>query len=174
MESKATLSPEIAAAGSFVAIPDAFPKAHSSVRNAMKFEFTTVFSEKHRVQTLFSTDRVLVDLGAVDAANLDFSRMATDCDLIKEIVERHPEEIIKCITALQQGTSDGIQKADKIVRDIGLTEESFVKRGGGFVFLIIALVVAVAASGCATGNSNKPFKAPTTPQPKPSGSSNPK
>ncbi len=107
----AKLRPEISALGSFVAVPDAFPGADPGVQNAVKFEFTTVFSNKNRVQTLFSTDRVLIDLAAVDPSKLDFKKMVVDCDLIKKIVEKHPNELRECLIALQTGSSSEIQKA---------------------------------------------------------------
>lgn len=166
IEATPRLRPEIAALGSFVAIPDAFPDADPSVRNAVKVECTTIFSEEHRLQTVFSTDRVLIDLGAVDANGLDFKKLAVDCDLLKEIAVTHGDQLQACVRALQMGTPAGIQRAEEITKQIGLTEERFAKEGGGLFFLVVVAVAAVGASGCATLNSNKPFKQPTTPQPK--------
>jgi hypothetical protein len=51
----------IPSAGSFVAIPGAFPQLGPGVRNALKLEFKTEFSEEHRVQTIFSTVAPAVD-----------------------------------------------------------------------------------------------------------------
>lgn len=161
------LRSEISASGSFVAVPDAFPAADPGVRNAVKFEFTTVFSDEHRVQTLISADRVLIDLGAAAPSKLNFEKLAVDCDLIKEIAGKYPDELRECLIALQTGGSSGIQKADDIAKKIGLTEDNFAKSGGGFFFLVIVAAVALGAGGCATVNSNKPFKAPTTPKPTP-------
>ncbi|UCE99889.1 MAG: hypothetical protein JSV82_02155 [Planctomycetota bacterium] len=158
---------EIPALGSFVAVPDAFPGADPGVQNAVKFEFTTVFSDENRVQTLFSSDRVLIDLAAVAPSKLDFKKLAIDCDLIKGIAEKHPDELRECLIALQTGGSSGIQKAEKITKNIGLTEENFAKAGGGFFFVAVAVAIALGAGGCATCNSNKPFKQSTTPKPKP-------
>ena len=169
----AKLPTEVSALGSFVAVPDAFPGADSGVRNAVKFEFTTVFSEENRVQTLFSTDRVLIDLAAVAPSKLDFEKLAIDCDLIKDIVEKHPDELRECLIALQTGGSSGIQRAEEIAKKIGLTEDHFVQAGGGFFFVVIAVAVAVGAGGCATLNSNKPFKQSTTPKPKPKSDAGP-
>ena len=161
------LRPEISALGSFVAIPDAFPEADSGVQNAVKLEFKTVFSDKNRIQTLFSTDRVLIDLAAVDPSKLDCKKIAIDCNLLKGIAEKHPDELRESLIALQTGGSSGIQKAEKIMKNIGFTEETFTKAGGGFFFLVIVAAVALGAGGCATLNSNKPFKESTTPKPKP-------
>ncbi len=156
----------ISALGSFVAVPDAFPAADPGVRNAVKFEFTTVFSDEHRLQTLFSADRVLIDLAAVAPSKLNFEKLAVDCDLIKKIAGKYPDELRECLIALQTGGSSGIQKADDIAKKIGFTEDNFAKNGGGFFFLAV-VAIAVLAGGCATLNSNKPFKQPTTPKPTP-------
>lgn len=161
------LRPEIEASGSFVAVPVAFPTADAGVQNAVKFECTTVFSEDYGLQTLFSTDRVLIDLGAVAPEGLDFKKLAVDCDLIKQIALEHGNDLRECLIALQTGESSEIQRADKIAKKIGLTEEYFTKAGGGFFFVIIAVGIALGAGGCATLNSNKGFKQPTTPQPQP-------
>ena len=161
----AHLRSELSAAGSFVAIPDAFTTADKSVRNAVKFECRTVFSEEHRLQTLFATDRVLIDFASVDPSTLDFRKLAADCDLLKEIALKHADDVKECLTSLQKGGVEDVQHAEKIAGKIGLNEEHFVKGGGGLFFLVIVAAVALGAGGCGTLNSNKPFKQPTTPKP---------
>jgi hypothetical protein len=142
------LRPEISAQGSFVAIPTAFPVVDPGVRNAVKLEFATVFSEENVVETLFSTDRVLVDLGAVDPTSLDFTRLAKDCDLLKEIAVKYPNELKECLIALQTGGSAGVEKAEEITKRIGLTEEKFMEKGGGFIFIVVLVGIAVGAGAC--------------------------
>lgn len=159
-------NPEIPALGSFVAIPDAFQDAEIGLRNAVKFECTTVFSEEHRLQTEFSTDRILIDLGAIDASTLSFNKLARDCDLIKEIAQKNSVDLKDLLTSLQSGAAEEIARAAKVARKIGLTEEQFAQRGGGFLIVVVLVGIAVGAGGCATLNSNKPFKQPTTPRPR--------
>jgi hypothetical protein len=157
--------PHIASAGSFVAIPDAFPSVPDGVRNAIKLEFKTVFSEEHRVQTVFSTDKLLIDIGAVDPSALDPKKIARDCDLIKGIALKHSKELGEMIVAMQSGGMKGINKAEKIAKKIGLTEEHASKSEGGFICVIIAIGLGLLLGGCGTTGSNKPLKASTTPKP---------
>ena len=54
---RAYASPEkshlnIETAGSFVAVPDAFPNADDSIRNAIKLEFRTVYSAENIVESV--------------------------------------------------------------------------------------------------------------------------
>ena len=158
---------ELSGSGSFVAIPDAFPDAPDALRRAMKLEFRTGFSQEHRVQTLCSTDVALIDLRAVDADAVDPRKLRRDCERLAKIIEDYPEAAGQLIYALQEGNIEGVEKAQKLAEDIGLTETAFVKDGGGLFFLLVVAGAALLAGGCATVNSNKPFKAPTTPQPTP-------
>lgn len=151
---------EISTLGSFLSVPDAFPGVDSEVKNVVKFEFKTVFSDDNEVQTLLSTDLALIDIAAVDPEKLDYKKMAVDCDLIKEIVEKHPDELKECLIALQAGDALGVQKAEEITKRIGLTEAAFVEAGGGFFWLIIPIIIA-ATAGC--GASNKIKNNKTTP-----------
>lgn len=158
------LSPEISGLGSFIAIPGAFPDADPGVRNAVKLEFATVFSKENVVETRFSTDRVLVDLRAVDPASMDSKKLARDCDLLKEIAVKYPNELKECLIALQAGGVSGVEKAEEITKKIGLTEEKFAKDGGGFFFIVVIIALGLGAGGC--GGALKQVKDKgTTPKP---------
>jgi hypothetical protein len=155
------LRTEIATTGSFVAVPSAFPTAESAIQNAIKLEFETVYSAENLAETVFSTDKVLIDFAAVDAEALDPETVAVDCDLLKQAARSHPEALKKMIAALQRGGSEGATEADRIAVEIGLTEEEAQKRGGGFFWIVV--VIGGALGGCATGGANKILKAKTTP-----------
>ncbi len=151
--------------GIYVSVPDAFTDADKELRNFLKFEFKTKFSAKHRVKTVFSTDRLLVDLSELDPRKLNVKKMIKDCDYLKSILLKHPTQIVASLKALKQNSKSGIKSAEKIRTKIGLTEKASAKAGGGLLWLIIPLIVLGTSSGCATLNSNKPFKRPTTPTP---------
>jgi hypothetical protein len=159
----------ISGAGSFISVPDAFVDADSSVRNLVKLEFRHVFSEDSRVQSLFSTDVALIDLRAIKPENIKPEVIRRDCELLSGIVEKYPDSAERLISALLDGTQEGVDSAISLAEEIGLTEAQFVKKGGGLFFLVAIAAGALLAGGCATVGSNKPLKASTTP--KPSGTS---
>lgn len=140
------------ALGTFTAVPEAFSEADLAVRNSMKFEFGVQISDEDFIGPTFSTDLALIDLAGVDSSKLDFKKMSADCDLVKGIIEKYPEQLEECLVALQSGTLSGLEKAGEITKKIGLTESSFTKSGGGFFWLAVPLVIA-GLSAC--GGSNK-------------------
>ena len=164
---KKVLRESVPAAGSFVSMPDAFPEADNEIRNAPKMEFTTEYSSANRIQSYFSTDKLLVDLAAVDSAQINFDKMAADCDLIKDVIARFPVEIQQCLVELQSGEAASIRKVDELLNKIGLTEKRFADNGGGLLWLLLPVVIGALGSGCTGANSNKPYKKPTSPKPKP-------
>jgi hypothetical protein len=158
---------ELYGTGSFVAVSDAFPDAPAAVQNAVKLEFRTGFSEENRVQTLFSTDVVLIDLRAVDPDAIDPGVVRRDCERFARIVETYPDASGQLIRALLQGSPEDVDRAQQIAERVGLTEGAFLKDGGGLLFLVVVAGAALLAGGCATVNSNKPLKQSTTPKPTP-------
>ena len=120
------------------------------------------------VETLFSTDKALIDLAAIDADALDVAKIGRDCDLVKEAARSDPAALKQMVAALQRGGSEGIEEAGRLAERLGITEDQAVKAGGGLLFLVAVAVVAVAASGCATCNSHKGLK-PAQPKSPPGG-----
>jgi hypothetical protein len=171
MESKenkeVSLRGDLSSTGSFVSIPGAFPKASLGVRNALKLEFRTEFDEKFLIKTKYSTDRVLVDLLAMDVESLDFNKLAIDCDLLKAIAQKHPAKIQKMLTHLQKGTAKDLRDFEALANGIGLTEDNFIKNGGGLFFLAL-VAVAVLSGGCMAHCGTPQVKRPEPPpQPDP-------
>ncbi len=156
---KATRS-TISTAASFVSVPSAFAAADPGLRNAIKLEFKTIFSPGSRrdldLETVFSTDKILVDLLGADPDALDARKIAADCDLVKKFVAERPQAAKKLLEIFHKDSPD-IDEAFGVVREAGLTEEAAVRAGGGLIGLIVLLVVIVAAAGCA---HTKPHKKP--------------
>jgi hypothetical protein len=155
-----TMRTTISTVGSFVAVPSAFPAAGHGLENAIKLEFRTILSpgsgQDLDLETVFSTDRFLVDPLGADPAAFDAKKIAADCDLVKKFVSERPQEA-KRLLQIFHGERPDIDKAFAIVKAAGLTEDAAVKAGGGLIGLIVLLIVVVAAAGCA---HTKPYKKP--------------
>jgi hypothetical protein len=87
----------ISSTGSFVSVPGAFRDADESVKHLLKMEFTTILSEKSsdplKLETGFSTDRVLLDFKGIVPGDLDPKKIVRDCDFLKEIVLKNPDKV---------------------------------------------------------------------------------
>jgi hypothetical protein len=168
-----TTRTQISGAGSFIAPPpEALPNTPASLRNVIKLEHRTLYSEKEGYDHVFFTDRILIDICGLDILEVDFQRAAIDCDLMKEIILKHSSELKEILIALQRGGSDNINKIEPVLQRIGFTEEEFLKKGGGWIILLLPLL----AGGCATLSSNKTNKqntTPSAPRPAPSNDAGP-
>ena len=154
--------------GSFSAVPSAFSIADKGIQNVMKFEFNTIVPENENIKTTFTTDVALIDLAAVDSKEINFNKMSADCDLLKEVIQKFPDELRDCLDALKSGNISGIKRVEEITKRIGLTEDAFSKCGGGIFWLAVPLVIA-GLSACGSSNKLKNNKTiPTSTQnPKP-------
>lgn len=158
---------QISVSGSFVSVPSAFPLADEGLKNALKLGFETLFSEDSshplNLETRFYTDVILIDLGAVAPSALDPQKIINDCDLVKRVASTYPDQLRQLVTELQAGSVSGIERAEKIAKEIGLTEEASVKAGGGLLGLLIAGAIGLIAGGCAgTKHAEKPRAVPDT------------
>jgi hypothetical protein len=154
-------------AGTYFAIPSAFPEASPGVRNAFKFDirpFTPADALDDQQQLALFPDRVLVDFVAVDTDAIDTERLVKDCDLVSSAVRRDPAAVAELIAGLQAGSADGIAMADRAARRLGLSEQQVTAAGGGLFFLAVLVIAAVAAGGCVKkGTQVKPGNEATTP-----------
>ncbi len=157
------MKPNNQSPGVYVPVPDGFMDADQELRNLFKFEFKTEYSDKHLVKTVYSTTRTLIDLSELGSRRLNIKKMIKDCDYLKSILEKYPDEITASLKALNDNSKAGIVRSEKIRKKIGLTESAAAKAGGGLLWLIIPIVIAATSSGCATLNSNK--KKSTLPTP---------
>jgi hypothetical protein len=151
MKEQSEVRTHVSATGSFVSIPEAVAVADTGVRHLLKLEFTTNFSEGSsdplKLETGFSTDRVLIDFRGVVAGNLDAQKIAKDCDLVRDIALRNPDKLRQMLEAQTESVT-GFQKAYAIGQEIGLTEEAAVKAGGGLLWLVAIAALAVMAGSC--------------------------
>jgi hypothetical protein len=146
--------------GGFISEADAFADAPPHLRHVVKLMYRPTVLDDGSLSLEFSTDAVVLDYSDVNPDDLDSDTVTADCDLIKRIAGQHPEQIRKIFKEMQRGTREGMDAADRLATDIGLTEGEALKAGGGFIWVVGLLLLA----GCAHGNSNKPFKATTTPK----------
>jgi hypothetical protein len=160
------LRTQLSTSGSFLSVSSAYASAGEAVRNAVKLEVLPVYSASApgEAEMVFFTDRVLIDLAAVDPEGIDAARLAVDCDLLKRAVMQSPGALRRILAGLQSGTPEGIRDAAKAATELGLTEEDAVKAGGGLIFLIVVAVAAVAGAGCVKkGTQMRPGNQATTP-----------
>jgi hypothetical protein len=138
--------------GSFVAVPSAFAAADEGLRNVIKLQFKTILSgersDRFGLETVFSTDRVLVDLAAVIPAVIDPKKIIRDCELVKQIASTNAGQLNRLVEVFH-GDHPDIDEAYRIATQVGLTEEASVKAGGGLLGLVVLLIVAAVAAGCA-------------------------
>lgn len=141
----------ISATGSFVSFPSVFKNIPEGLEHVLKLELRTVFSEENdpKIDTTFSKDWVLLDVGAAVPSTLDFKTIARDCDLLKDRALNHPDQLRQIVEAFQPNASlRDLERAFKIVQELGLTEEASIQAGGGLAGLLL-VVGALLLSGCA-------------------------
>jgi hypothetical protein len=147
---KTKLRTSIAASGSFVSLPEAFPGADPGVKYAPKIQLDTVRSEdtkRFQLEHVWLPHRILIDLQAVDPDAFDPDVIVADCDIVKSIVREHPKKVQTILSAFQEGAPySRIERAGELMKELGWTEKSVARRGGGFLWLLIIL-----AAGCAGG-----------------------
>lgn len=158
----------LSVAGSFVSIPSAMDGVEPGLKSAFKMQFRTIYSEESTnplgLETVFAPDRMLIDLQAVDPKAIDPRKLIRDCDLLKNLVQEHPEQLRRLVQAFQpanEGARVDWSAAAKIAEEIGFTEKHFQKAGGGFLPLLVIAVAALCASCSATCSKTvKPDKGP--------------
>lgn len=67
----------------------------------------------------------------------DLQRIAKDCDILKEKLASHPQEMSDLMALVLKGK---LRDAREIARELNITEEAIVAQEGGFFFLILAAV----------------------------------
>lgn len=165
----------ISATGSFASVPSVFDDVEDDVKHSVKIEFSTEFREDAldssnrfrsaplQLETVFSTDWLLVDMGAANPSAIDTQKIARDCELLREIALNHPEEIQKIVGAFQPDSPlSAIGEAFEIAKEIGLTEEAALKNGGGFIHVVLLVGGALLLS-CAHNSGCQPKNKPRHP-----------
>jgi len=140
--------------GGFISEPSAFSTAPPSLRHVIKLMYRPTVRNGD-VALEFSTDAFVVDFGAVDVNDIDPSRMAVDCDLLKRITQTYPDQLRQLVSEMQQGTAEAVERAVEIASKIGLTEDASIKAGGGVAILLVAAAAALGGWACGGANRHK-------------------
>lgn len=150
--------------GSFLSMDGVFPDGLEAIQHSVKLELWVTPSEEYKSQTNVSSTSALVDLNTVNPNELDFEKMRRDCELLKELIENHPDAVQKMLTLLQDGKPSDVEEAERLGEEIGLTESAFYEQGGGLAWLIVPIVVGLVSKGCGghLANGGKKKTTPTT------------
>jgi hypothetical protein len=147
-------------AGPFVSIPGAFEPPVRSLADVVKIPVEIASEvDDHgatHVTAYGSASSVLIDFRDLPSG-FDAARAARDCDLLKDMIQSHPETLQELLQAVR-AAAHGDGRADHVsalLQKVGLLESSFVARGGGWIWLLVLL-----AAGCA---HLKPYVKPDKP-----------
>ncbi|MDC0668396.1 hypothetical protein [Nannocystis radixulma] len=153
----------VVTSGNFAAVPQGFEGGEGSLRYVIKPEFQTVPAPGDPGRVLFAVPRghALLDLAAVDLADLDRAALARDCELVAAAVRDHFDELVQVVAAFgPHGTTEQQAQALVIAERLGLTESAGAKAGGGLLGMVVIVGACLFASCFA---SCPPKKGETTP-----------
>ncbi|MFQ5480654.1 MAG: hypothetical protein ACE5DW_05195 [Thermodesulfobacteriota bacterium] len=109
-----------------------------------------------KTKTLYDAD---IDLTQATINTETLKLAGIDTGIIKNILDKHPAEVMKLLRELQSGK---IETVFAIAKDIGLTEEKFKEQGGGFFGLLVLAVVIVLVAATPTSIEADPIPMPET------------
>lgn len=70
----------------------------------------------------------------------DISKLKKDCHILLELADKYPEEM----SSLFQHVSEGnLARAQGVAKKLNLSEEDFIKKGGGLLWLAIPVAVGI-------------------------------
>jgi hypothetical protein len=75
--------------------------------------------------------------------SMDLQKMHSDCDLLKEKILSHPEELQEMFSLAIQGR---VKDAEALARTVNFSEEAFIERNGGLLWLIVGAAILLYAS----------------------------
>ena len=70
----------------------------------------------------------------------DLAKMRKDCEILQEMIDKRPKELSALLQQVSQGN---LAEAEKTAANLGLSEEAFVKAGGGLLWLAIPIAVGI-------------------------------
>jgi hypothetical protein len=115
-----------------------------------------------QLETVFSTDWFMLDMGSADASAIVPEAVIRDCEFVIEIVRKYPEKLDQMIQAFQPDAPlSDIENAIAEAKRIGFTEQGSIKSGGGLLGLLIVAGAALLLGGCAHCNSHAKGKKTT-------------
>jgi hypothetical protein len=128
--------------GSFMSVPEAVKTAPVGLHHALKLEYASLPKEDGSgLENVVISDRAMFDLSAIDMTAVNPATIIKDCEYIKAIVQKNPDEVIKILAAFQSDAPiSDMGVALDMVKSIGLTEEDAVKAGGGLIVLGLVLI----------------------------------
>lgn len=101
--------PHVVTSGTFAAVPRGFEGGQGSLRYVIKPEFQTVPAPDDAGRVLLAVPRhhALLDLSAVNLADLDPAALARDCELVATAVRDHFDELVRVVAAFgPHGTTE--------------------------------------------------------------------
>ena len=135
--------------GNFVAVPEGFEGAKGSLRYVLKPEFQVVPAHGDNRQATFVVPRqhVLLDLAAVNLADVDAATIIRDCELVAKAARENFADLQRIIAAFgADGTSEQQDEALAIAERLGLTESAAAKAGGGLAGILLIAGLCLMAS----------------------------
>ena len=74
----------------------------------------------------------------------DLARIQRDCEILGEILKSQPDKVVEL---LQAARSNDREKAQRLARELKLTEADFLAQEGGFVGLVIVIILILIVAG---------------------------
>ncbi|MBZ5713014.1 hypothetical protein [Nannocystis pusilla] len=155
----------VSTSGTFAAVPQGFRGADGSLAYALKPEFTAVPTAGDPSHVLLVTppDRVLLDFGAVDPADLDPAKLARDCEIIRCAALADPDALRRIVAALRPDATRAEQEAAvQAAERLGLTEAAAADAGGGLLGVVVIVGACLFAS-CFTAHCKSKQEETTPP-----------
>ncbi|MDC0672471.1 hypothetical protein [Nannocystis radixulma] len=135
--------------GTFSAVPEGFDGAKGSLRYVLKPEFQAVPVPGRNQLATWAVPRghALLDLAAVNLADLDHATFQRDLELVSAAVRDHWTELLKIVSAFgPHGTAEQQAEALKIAERLQLTEAAAAKAGGGLLGVVVIVGACLFAS----------------------------
>jgi hypothetical protein len=154
---------QLTASGSFASIADAFPALDEGLKHVIKLEFAARPSDPTKSpqpNVDFATDRLLLDLGAIDPTRFDPNIIVRDCEIVRQVALEHPEMLHRLVSFFQSGLVRDVKTILQMQADletIGLTEDAALRAGGGLIWVVVAVGAALLVGGCATTSQGGKF-----------------
>ncbi|WAS97217.1 hypothetical protein [Nannocystis punicea] len=139
----------VVTSGTFAAVPQGFEGGEGSLRYVIKPEFQSVPAPGDAGRVLFAVPRghALLDLAAVNLADLDRFALARDCELVAAAVRDHFDDLLRVVAAFgPHGTTEQQAEALEIAERLKLTESAAAKAGGGLLGMVVIVGACLFAS----------------------------
>lgn len=139
----------VSTSGTFAAVPQGFEGAKGSLRYVLKPEFRVVPAAGDARQAVLAVPRghALLDLAAVDLADLDAATLARDCELLAKAVRENFDDLRRIVAAFgPHGTPELQAEALALAERLNLTESAAAKAGGGLIGVVVLVGACLFAS----------------------------